>query len=54
MINKGENCISSVIDEELKFVIKNENLKASNGFKFVSDIYIVLICVPTPLNKHHL
>lgn len=52
MINNGENYISDVIDEDLKFVIKNRRLKASNEIKFVKDIDVVLICVPTPLDKY--
>lgn len=52
MINNGENYISDVIDEELKFVIENRSLKASNEIKFVQDIDVVLICVPTPLDKY--
>lgn len=52
MINNGENYISDVIDEELKFVIENRRLKASNEIKFVKDIDVVLICVPTPLDKY--
>lgn len=52
MINNGENYISDVIDEELKFVIEKRRLKASNEIKFVKDIDIVLICVPTPLDKY--
>jgi len=52
MINNGENYISDVIDEELKSVIKNGNLKVSNEFEFIRDIDIVLICVPTPLDKY--
>ncbi|WP_459481319.1 nucleotide sugar dehydrogenase [Clostridium saccharoperbutylacetonicum] len=52
MINNGENYISDVIDEDLKFVIENRRLKASNEIKFVKDIDVVLICVPTPLDKY--
>lgn len=52
MINNGENYISDVIDEELKFVIENRSLKASNEIKFAKDIDVVLICVPTPLDKY--
>jgi len=52
MINNGKNYISDVIDEELKSVIKNGNLKVSNEFEFIRDIDIVLICVPTPLDKY--
>ncbi|AGF55744.1 UDP-N-acetyl-D-glucosamine dehydrogenase [Clostridium saccharoperbutylacetonicum] len=52
MINNGENYISDVIDEDLKFVIENRRLKASNEIKFVKDIDVILICVPTPLDKY--
>ncbi|MFT8352520.1 nucleotide sugar dehydrogenase [Clostridium saccharoperbutylacetonicum] len=52
MINNGENYISDVIDEDLKFVIENRRLKAINEIKFVKDIDVVLICVPTPLDKY--
>eukprot|EP00831_Metopus_contortus_P002150 TRINITY_DN107_c0_g1_i1.p1 TRINITY_DN107_c0_g1~~TRINITY_DN107_c0_g1_i1.p1 ORF type:complete len:424 (-),score=53.98 TRINITY_DN107_c0_g1_i1:23-1207(-) len=52
MINNAKSYISDVIDEELESVIKNEKLKASNEFKLIKDIDIVLICVPTPLDKY--
>ncbi|AGX45125.1 nucleotide sugar dehydrogenase [Clostridium saccharobutylicum] len=52
MINNGENYISDVMNEELKFVIENRRLKASNEIKFLKDTDVILICVPTPLDKY--
>lgn len=52
MINNCENYISDVVNEELKFVIENRRLKASNEIKFLKDTDVILICVPTPLDKY--
>jgi len=52
MINNGINYISDVIDSELKELVLNGKLKATTDFEFIKEVDIVMICVPTPLDKY--
>ncbi len=52
LINKGKSYISDVLSSELKQVIKDKKLKASTNYELLKKADIVLICVPTPLDKH--
>lgn len=52
MINSGQNYINDVDDSELKNVVASGNLKATSDYKFVEGADIVIICVPTPLDKY--
>ena len=50
-VNKGENYIGDILDEDLKELVENDHLKATNDFDRLKDMDVVTICVPTPLNK---
>ncbi len=50
-VNKGENYIGDILDEDLKELVENGHLKATNDFDRLKDMDVVTICVPTPLNK---
>lgn len=52
MVNKGENYIGDVVDEELSDIVKNGILSATTDFSFIKDMDFIAICVPTPLDKH--
>jgi UDP-N-acetyl-D-glucosamine dehydrogenase len=52
MINSGQNYINDVDDSELKNVVASGNLKATSDYRFVEGADIVIICVPTPLDKY--
>lgn len=52
MINSGQNYINDVDDSELKNVVASGTLKATSDYKFVEGADIVIICVPTPLDKY--
>ena len=54
MINRGENYIRDVKDEELKKVVSDGKLHASNDFSELSNADVVIICVPTPLTVHRM
>lgn len=47
MLNKGKSYISDVEDNELKL----NNFSATTDFSKLSDIDVIVICVPTPLRK---
>lgn len=54
MINRGENYIRDVKDEELKKVVSDGKLHASNDFSELNNADVVIICVPTPLTVHRM
>jgi UDP-N-acetyl-D-glucosamine dehydrogenase len=51
-VNSADNYISDVKDDELKKVVTEGNLKAVTGFDIISEIDVLVICVPTPLTKN--
>lgn len=50
-INRGENYIGDVKDEELKVAVEKGLIVATTDFSVIKDMDVVSICVPTPLNK---
>lgn len=52
MVNRGENYIGDVVDEELKELAKNGTLRATTDFSFIEEVDTVCICVPTPLDLY--
>ncbi|MEL6939725.1 MAG: nucleotide sugar dehydrogenase [Cyanobacteria bacterium J06598_1] len=51
-VNRAENYIADVDDDELKGIVDSGKLKAEVGFGSVPDIDVLVICVPTPLTKN--
>jgi len=51
-INRGENYIDDVDDQELKNLVKQGLIKAEDHFANISAADVVVICVPTPLTKN--
>ncbi|WP_160670092.1 nucleotide sugar dehydrogenase [Clostridium sp. C8-1-8] len=52
MINKGINYIGDIVDSELSSLVCTKRLEAVTDFSFVAKVDVVLICVPTPLDKY--
>jgi nucleotide sugar dehydrogenase len=52
MINRGENYIPDVKDEELRDLVKRKKLEAVTDFSSVPDMDVLVIAVPTPLTKN--
>ncbi len=52
LVNRGNNYIGDVVDDDLKNLVANGMLKATTDFNFVRDVDFVAICVPTPLDAH--
>ncbi len=50
-LNKGENYIGDVSDENLKELVSSKQISATTDFSVLANINTVIICVPTPLNK---
>lgn len=52
MVNRGENYIGDVVNEDLSAIIKSGKLRATSDFSEVASCDCVCIAVPTPLDKH--
>ncbi len=52
MVNRAENYIGDVVSNELGDVVRDGRLRATSEFDAVADVDVVLICVPTPLDKN--
>lgn len=52
MVNRGENYIGDVVDEELKKLVKNKMIVATCDYSRIAECDTVAICVPTPLDKY--
>jgi len=49
-VNEGRNYIGDIVDSDLKKVVDEGLLRATNDFSFVKDVDTICICVPTPLD----
>ena len=52
MVNRGENYIGDVVNEDLEAIVSSGNLKATTDFAQVASCDCVCIAVPTPLDSH--
>lgn len=51
-VNKGENYIGDVVDNDLTKMVESGILSATTDFSFIKDVDFIAICVPTPLDAH--
>ncbi|HHE46138.1 MAG TPA: nucleotide sugar dehydrogenase [Bacteroidetes bacterium] len=51
MINRGENFIGDVDPDLLARLVAEKRLDATDSFDVLDEIDVIIICVPTPLNK---
>lgn len=51
-INRGENYIPDVKDEELRELVQSGHIRAVSDFREVPQMDVIVICVPTPLTKN--
>ncbi len=52
MVNRGENYIGDVVNEDLATLVQSNQLAATSDFAQVAAADCVCICVPTPLDVH--
>jgi len=52
MLNRGENYIDDVKDEELRDIVEKGLLTASTSFDCLTEADVIVICVPTPLTPN--
>ena len=50
-LNKGENYIGDVSDDNFEQLVTSRQISATTDFSVLANIDVVIICVPTPLNK---
>ncbi|RDB62811.1 UDP-N-acetyl-D-glucosamine dehydrogenase [Gordonibacter sp. 28C] len=54
MVNRGENYIGDVVQEDLAALVEAGMLEATCDFSRVAECDFVAICVPTPLDSHQM
>lgn len=52
MLNRGENFIEDLKDEEVAEAVKNGLLKGTTSFAFLDQADVIYICVPTPFDAN--
>lgn len=52
MVNRGENYIGDVVNEDLKALVDSGKLCATSDFSEIHKADFIAICVPTPLDEH--
>ncbi|MGB4216117.1 MAG: NAD(P)-binding domain-containing protein [Thermacetogeniaceae bacterium] len=53
MLNRGENYIDDVKDEELTDIVEKGLLTSSTSFDCLTEADVIVICVPTPLTPNY-
>ncbi len=51
MINQGESYIQDVSSEDIRQLVEDKKLWASDDYSLLKDVSVAIITVPTPLNK---
>ena len=51
-VNRGENYIGDVVNEDLEAIVSDGMLSATTDFSKVKDMDFIAICVPTPLDEY--
>ena len=52
MVNRGENYIGDVVQEDLASLVKSGMFKATTDYSLISECDFIAICVPTPLDAY--
>ena len=51
LINSGVSYIPDVDKDDIAEVVRQKKLRATGDFSIISDMDVIIICVPTPLSK---
>ncbi|MBS3819848.1 NAD(P)-binding domain-containing protein, partial [bacterium] len=51
-LNKGKSYIRDVKGEDLKDHLKKKEFQATSDYKKLSQVDVIIVCVPTPLDTH--
>ncbi len=52
MVNRGENYVADVKDEEFRDLVHRGLIEASTDYSHVPDMDVIVVCVPTPLTRN--
>ncbi len=52
MVNRGENYVDDIREEDLRAAVQSGNLRAQVSFDGAEDLDVIVIAVPTPLTRH--
>jgi UDP-N-acetyl-D-glucosamine dehydrogenase len=52
MVNRGENYIGDVVQEDLSSLVKSGMFKATTDYSLISECDFIAVCVPTPLDAY--
>jgi UDP-N-acetyl-D-glucosamine dehydrogenase len=52
MVNRGENYIGDIVNSDLENLVKKGKISATDDYSYIQKCDIVIICVPTPLDKY--
>ena len=52
-VNQGQSYIKDISSSDLEKVIKKRKLSATTDKKILTKVNVIIICVPTPLDKHN-
>ncbi|MEO1390038.1 MAG: nucleotide sugar dehydrogenase [Cyanobacteria bacterium J06634_6] len=51
-VNESDSYIDDISDESLSKIVETGRLRAVSDFQAISDVDVIVICVPTPLTKN--
>ncbi len=51
-LNDGHSTIRTIPDARIAAMLRDQRFRASNNLEEIADADVVIICVPTPLNKY--
>lgn len=51
-LNTGRSTIRTIPDAKIETMLADRRFRASNNLDEIADVDVVIICVPTPLNKY--
>jgi UDP-N-acetyl-D-glucosamine dehydrogenase len=52
-LHRGKTYIKHIPNEEVNFLKKNDNFTGTTDYSILKKADCIIICVPTPLGKHH-
>jgi len=52
MLKQGKSYLKHISIEEIKSSLRKKRFRVTNDFSFLSEVDVVIICVPTPLDSH--
>ncbi len=51
LLSGGRSYLSHIPDEDIKSLVEGERFRVASDFEALSEVDVVIVCVPTPLNR---